>query len=155
MLYCGIPHSHASISLPIDLSAIGLRMRSSQLCGICSEPNISSTPICSHYFRISVIDTAWHASLITCCCLLYIRGDPCCSQLPIANIKSSSFSSLGFSILVRNINMASSSDSEVEVLIVGAGPAGLMLALWMSRLGIKTRIVDKRTDKVFSGQADG
>ncbi|KAK6199079.1 Polynucleotide 5'-hydroxyl-kinase grc3 [Pestalotiopsis sp. IQ-011] len=51
--------------------------------------------------------------------------------------------------------MASSSDSEVEVLIVGAGPAGLMLALWMSRLGIKTRIVDKRTDKVFSGQADG
>lgn len=45
--------------------------------------------------------------------------------------------------------------SEVDVLIVGAGPAGLMLALWMARLGVKTRIVDKRTDKVFSGQADG
>ncbi|TGJ81869.1 hypothetical protein E0Z10_g6898 [Xylaria hypoxylon] len=45
--------------------------------------------------------------------------------------------------------------SEVDVLIVGAGPAGLMLALWFSRLGIVTRIVDKRTDKVFSGQADG
>ncbi|KAJ2994318.1 hypothetical protein NUW58_g1587 [Xylaria curta] len=45
--------------------------------------------------------------------------------------------------------------SEVDVLIVGAGPAGLMLALWLSRLGIVTRIVDKRTDKVFSGQADG
>jgi phenol 2-monooxygenase (NADPH) len=41
------------------------------------------------------------------------------------------------------------------VLIVGAGPAGLMLALWMSRLGVKTRVVDKRTNKVFSGQADG
>ncbi|KAI1842986.1 hypothetical protein JX266_010839 [Neoarthrinium moseri] len=47
------------------------------------------------------------------------------------------------------------SDSQVDVLIVGAGPAGLMLALWLSRLGINTRIVDKRTDKVFSGQADG
>jgi phenol 2-monooxygenase (NADPH) len=45
--------------------------------------------------------------------------------------------------------------SEVDVLIIGAGPAGLMMALWMSRLGVKTRIVDKRTDKVFSGQADG
>ncbi|KAI0454681.1 FAD binding domain-containing protein [Xylaria acuta] len=45
--------------------------------------------------------------------------------------------------------------SEVDVLIVGAGPAGLMLSLWLSRLGIVTRIVDKRTDKVFSGQADG
>ncbi|KAI1296003.1 FAD binding domain-containing protein [Xylaria venustula] len=51
--------------------------------------------------------------------------------------------------------MASIPHSEVDVLIVGAGPAGLMLALWLSRLGIITRIVDKRTDKVFSGQADG
>lgn len=45
--------------------------------------------------------------------------------------------------------------SKVDVLIVGAGPAGLMLALWLSRIGVVTRIVDKRTDKVFSGQADG
>ncbi|KAK6087115.1 FAD binding domain-containing protein [Seiridium cupressi] len=51
--------------------------------------------------------------------------------------------------------MTRSPNSEVDVLIVGAGPAGLMLALWMARLGIKTRIVDKRTDKVFHGQADG
>ncbi|KZL72059.1 fad binding domain-containing protein [Colletotrichum incanum] len=46
-------------------------------------------------------------------------------------------------------------ESEVDVLIIGAGPAGLMLALWLSRLGVKTRIVDKRTSKVYSGQADG
>ncbi|TDZ34927.1 Phenol hydroxylase [Colletotrichum spinosum] len=46
-------------------------------------------------------------------------------------------------------------ESEVDVLIIGAGPAGLMLALWLARLGVKTRIVDKRTDKVYSGQADG
>ncbi|KAI0517065.1 FAD binding domain-containing protein [Xylaria bambusicola] len=51
--------------------------------------------------------------------------------------------------------MASVPQSEVDVLIVGAGPAGLMLALWLSRLGVVARIIDKRTAKVFSGQADG
>ncbi|KAH6717279.1 FAD binding domain protein [Leptodontidium sp. MPI-SDFR-AT-0119] len=45
--------------------------------------------------------------------------------------------------------------SEVDVLIVGAGPAGLMAATWMARCGIKTRIVDKRGTKIYSGQADG
>lgn len=52
--------------------------------------------------------------------------------------------------------MADSSQSEVDVLIVGAGPAGLMLANWLSRYpDIKTRIVDKRGSKIFNGQADG
>jgi 2-polyprenyl-6-methoxyphenol hydroxylase-like FAD-dependent oxidoreductase len=32
---------------------------------------------------------------------------------------------------------------EIEVLIVGAGPTGLVLALWLSHLGVKVRIVDK------------
>jgi len=45
--------------------------------------------------------------------------------------------------------------SAVDVLIVGAGPAGLMTANWMSRLGVKTRIIDKRGTKIFNGQADG
>lgn len=30
-----------------------------------------------------------------------------------------------------------------------------MAAVWMSRLGVKTRIVDKRGTQVFNGQADG
>lgn len=30
-----------------------------------------------------------------------------------------------------------------------------MLAAWMARCGINTRIVDKRSTKIFSGQADG
>src|SRR6266851_2800489 len=30
-----------------------------------------------------------------------------------------------------------------DVLIIGAGPTGLVLALWLTKLGIKVRIVDK------------
>ncbi|GAA5887203.1 hypothetical protein JCM5296_004561 [Sporobolomyces johnsonii] len=45
--------------------------------------------------------------------------------------------------------------TEVDVLIVGAGPAGLMLATWLSKLKIKTKIIDKRNTKIFTGQADG
>jgi len=33
--------------------------------------------------------------------------------------------------------------SETEVLIAGAGPTGLVLALWLTKLGVKLRIVDK------------
>jgi len=46
-------------------------------------------------------------------------------------------------------------ESHVDVLIVGAGPAGLMMATWMSKCGIKSRIIDKRGTKIFNGQADG
>ncbi|KAI1491828.1 phenol hydroxylase [Biscogniauxia mediterranea] len=46
-------------------------------------------------------------------------------------------------------------ESNVDVLIIGAGPAGLMAAAWMAHCGVKTRIVDKRNAKIFCGQADG
>ncbi|GAA5918924.1 hypothetical protein JCM1841_006686 [Sporobolomyces salmonicolor] len=45
--------------------------------------------------------------------------------------------------------------TEVDVLIVGAGPAGLMLATWLSKLKVQTKIIDKRNTKIFTGQADG
>src|SRR2546428_10771070 len=32
---------------------------------------------------------------------------------------------------------------DTEVLVVGAGPTGLVLALWLARLGIQVRIIDK------------
>jgi 2-polyprenyl-6-methoxyphenol hydroxylase-like FAD-dependent oxidoreductase len=33
--------------------------------------------------------------------------------------------------------------SAVDVLVVGAGPTGLVLALWLTRLGVRVRIIDK------------
>jgi choline dehydrogenase-like flavoprotein len=46
-------------------------------------------------------------------------------------------------------------ESKCDVLIVGAGPAGMMMAAWMARCGINARIVDKRGSKIYAGQADG
>ena len=44
-----------------------------------------------------------------------------------------------------------------EILIVGAGPTGLVLALWLNRLGVRVRIVDKaaaaRDDVARAGRA--
>jgi 2-polyprenyl-6-methoxyphenol hydroxylase-like FAD-dependent oxidoreductase len=43
--------------------------------------------------------------------------------------------------------------SEAEVLIVGAGPTGLNLALWLTRLGVKVRIIDKAAGPGKHGRA--
>ncbi|KAG7663943.1 uncharacterized protein J8A68_002504 [[Candida] subhashii] len=45
--------------------------------------------------------------------------------------------------------------SKTDVLIIGAGPSGLMCATWLARCGIPFRIIDKRSNEIFSGQADG
>ncbi|KAK7042192.1 3-propionate hydroxylase [Favolaschia claudopus] len=42
-----------------------------------------------------------------------------------------------------------------DVLIIGAGPAGLMLGCWLARTGSKTRIIDRREAKITRGHADG
>src|SRR5262245_48701183 len=34
-------------------------------------------------------------------------------------------------------------EPRVQVLIVGAGPTGLVMALWLTRLGVRVRIIDK------------
>ena len=33
-----------------------------------------------------------------------------------------------------------------DVLIIGAGPTSLVLALWLTKLALKVRIVDKTTE---------
>ncbi|THX93844.1 FAD binding domain protein [Aureobasidium pullulans] len=45
--------------------------------------------------------------------------------------------------------------SSQDVVVVGAGPAGLMLAANLVRFGIKTTVLDDRADKTSSGRADG
>ncbi|KAI0923519.1 hypothetical protein AcV5_009039 [Taiwanofungus camphoratus] len=46
-------------------------------------------------------------------------------------------------------------ESDVDVLIVGAGPAGLMCANSLAKGGVNVRIIDQRPHKVAAGQADG
>ncbi|KAH8696538.1 FAD binding domain protein [Talaromyces proteolyticus] len=46
-------------------------------------------------------------------------------------------------------------ESAVDVLIIGAGPAGLIAALWMAKCGITTRLVEQRPYKLRVGGADG
>ncbi|THY82901.1 FAD binding domain protein [Aureobasidium pullulans] len=45
--------------------------------------------------------------------------------------------------------------SSQDVVVVGAGPAGLMLAANLVRFGIKTTVLDDRADKTSTGRADG
>jgi 2-polyprenyl-6-methoxyphenol hydroxylase-like FAD-dependent oxidoreductase len=42
---------------------------------------------------------------------------------------------------------------EMEVLISGAGPTGLVLALWLTRLGVRVRIVDKTSQPGTTSRA--
>src|SRR5437588_9095404 len=50
------------------------------------------------------------------------------------------------------------SERRCSVLVVGAGPTGLTLALWLRRLGVSVRIIDKEsragtTSRAFAVQA--
>ncbi|KAH9851893.1 FAD binding domain-containing protein [Lenzites betulinus] len=46
-------------------------------------------------------------------------------------------------------------ESKVDVLIIGAGPAGLMCANALAHAKIPVRIIDKRPGDILAGQADG
>jgi 2-polyprenyl-6-methoxyphenol hydroxylase-like FAD-dependent oxidoreductase len=43
--------------------------------------------------------------------------------------------------------------SDTEVLIAGAGPTGLILALWLARLGVRVRIIDKEAEPGTTSRA--
>src|SRR5689334_21331392 len=42
---------------------------------------------------------------------------------------------------------------ESDVLIIGAGPTGLVLALWLTKLGVKVRIIDKTAEPGTTSRA--
>src|SRR5713226_8610559 len=43
--------------------------------------------------------------------------------------------------------------AQTDVLIIGAGPTGLVLALWLTRLGVRARIVDKTAEPGTTSRA--
>jgi phenol 2-monooxygenase (NADPH) len=49
----------------------------------------------------------------------------------------------------------SSSAVETDVLICGSGSAGLCAAVWLARMGIDFRVLEKRDGPLRTGQADG
>jgi 2-polyprenyl-6-methoxyphenol hydroxylase-like FAD-dependent oxidoreductase len=51
--------------------------------------------------------------------------------------------------------MGASSRQTEDVLIVGAGPTGLVLALWLARLGVRPRIIDKSAEPGTTSRALG
>jgi 2-polyprenyl-6-methoxyphenol hydroxylase-like FAD-dependent oxidoreductase len=42
---------------------------------------------------------------------------------------------------------------QTDVLIIGAGPTGLVLALWLAKLGVKVRIIDKTAEPGTTSRA--
>ena len=49
--------------------------------------------------------------------------------------------------------MNTPSNFDTDVLIIGAGPTGLVLALWLTRLGVRVRIVDKTAEPGTTSRA--
>src|SRR5437763_2740746 len=49
--------------------------------------------------------------------------------------------------------MSSGANRSTEVLIVGAGPTGLVLALWLARMKVRVRIIDKTAEPGTTSRA--
>jgi len=49
--------------------------------------------------------------------------------------------------------MDQSPNRDTDVLIIGAGPTGLVLALWLTHLGVRVRIVDKTSEPGTTSRA--
>ena len=55
--------------------------------------------------------------------------------------------------LKKEIPMAAA--SHTDLLIIGAGPAGLMAACWAAQYDMSTRIIDEKSGRTRTGHADG
>src|SRR5262249_17150622 len=49
--------------------------------------------------------------------------------------------------------MPGSTNAETDVLIIGAGPTGLVLALWLTHFGVRVRIIDKTDEPGTTSRA--
>src|SRR3984893_9722800 len=49
--------------------------------------------------------------------------------------------------------MSAPASGDADVLVVGAGPTGLVLALWLTRLGVTCRIIDKTAEAGTTSRA--
>jgi 2-polyprenyl-6-methoxyphenol hydroxylase-like FAD-dependent oxidoreductase len=43
--------------------------------------------------------------------------------------------------------------SDTQILIIGAGPTGLVLAVWLNRLGVRLRIIDRTAEPGTTSRA--
>jgi 2-polyprenyl-6-methoxyphenol hydroxylase-like FAD-dependent oxidoreductase len=55
--------------------------------------------------------------------------------------------------MTDDTNRAARSRTDVPLLIVGAGPTGLVLALWLTKLGVAVRIIDKTAEPGTTSRA--
>ena len=55
--------------------------------------------------------------------------------------------------LAYDSGMSAAAGTETDVLVVGAGPTGLVLALWLTRLGVRVRIIDKTSEPGTTSRA--
>jgi 2-polyprenyl-6-methoxyphenol hydroxylase-like FAD-dependent oxidoreductase len=58
-------------------------------------------------------------------------------------------------LMTEDAKNAARPGGRVPVLIVGAGPTGLVLALWLARLGVRVRIIDKTAEPGTTSRAVG
>jgi 2-polyprenyl-6-methoxyphenol hydroxylase-like FAD-dependent oxidoreductase len=49
--------------------------------------------------------------------------------------------------------MSAPVDTETDILIAGAGPTGLVLALWLAHWGVRVRIIDKTKEPGTTSRA--
>ncbi|KAF2203541.1 FAD monooxygenase-like protein [Delitschia confertaspora ATCC 74209] len=81
------------------------------------------------------------------------RSENAPSALTVGSVRSDS-------IEVTSVRSTTSSRDDYrqelsDVVVVGAGPAGLLLADNLVRFGIKTHIIDNRAERTQTGRADG